>query len=105
ATDTATSSIAGTAGPITVSAAAATHFAVNVPASITVGNPIIGTVTAKDAFNNTATAYAGTVHFTSSDSSAFLSGNMTLNGGSGFFIAVLNTAGTQTVTATDTVTS
>src|SRR5205807_75515 len=65
ATDTAVSSVMGTSNPITVSTAAATHFAVNVPASV---NPAVAfsfTVTALDPFDNTVTGYAGTVHFTS----------------------------------------
>ena len=56
------------------------------------------------------TAYVGTVHFTSSDSSAGLPADYTFTGsGSGLdngihtFIVTFNTPGTQTVTATDTV--
>src|SRR4029079_15457991 len=63
------------------------------------------TVTALDQFNNTATGYAGTVHFTSSDGAATLPANSTLTGGVGTFSATLNTAGDQTITATDAVTA
>jgi hypothetical protein len=62
-------------------------------------------VTAQDAFNNTATAYGGTVHFTSSDGQAVLPANTTLSSGTGSFSATLKTAGSQTITATDTVTA
>jgi hypothetical protein len=68
ATDTVTGSITGTSGTIAVSAAAATHFSVSAPASATAGSPFGMTVTALDQFNNTATGYLGTVHFTKSDS-------------------------------------
>src|SRR5207302_558464 len=62
------------------------------------------TVTAKDAFNNTATGFAGTVHFSSSDAQAVLPANSTLSGGAGSFSATLKTAGSQTLTAADTAT-
>ena len=39
------------------------------------------TITAKDAYGNTATSYTGTVHFTSSDSAAVLPGNYTFVAG------------------------
>ena len=63
------------------------------------------TVKAEDQFNNIATTYTGTVHFTSSDAAATLPANSTLTNGVGTFSATLNTSGTQTITATDTVTS
>jgi hypothetical protein len=105
ATDTVDSSITGTSNPIAVSAAAATHFAVSAPASASSGVAFNFTVTALDQFNNTATAYAGTVHFTSTDGQAVLPANTTLTNGSGAFSATLKTAGNQTITATDTADS
>src|SRR5205823_828717 len=75
------------------------------PASATAGNTFSFTVTALDAFNNTATGYAGTVHFASSDAVATLPANSTLTNGTGTFSATLKTAGTQTITGTDTVSS
>src|SRR5207244_3623514 len=65
------------------------------------------TVTAEDPFGNTDTAYAGTVHFTSSDtnSQVVLPPDSTLIAGAGIFSATLITAGNQTITATDTVDS
>jgi hypothetical protein len=71
---------------------------------------VVGTVTvvAKDAFNNTATGYLGTIHISSTDPSATLPPNYTfLVGDSGVktgLSVTLITAGTQTITATDTVT-
>ena len=55
ATDTTTSTITGTVGPITVNPAAATHFAVVASATAVSGAAIGVTVTAQDAANNTAT--------------------------------------------------
>src|SRR5204863_6609045 len=101
ATDTTTGSITGTSNVITVSAAAATHFTVSAPASATAGSAFNFTVTALDQFNNTATGYAGTVHFTSSDGQAVVPVNSTLTSGAGTFSATLKTAGSQTITATD----
>src|SRR5207253_3232246 len=105
ATDTVTSSITGTASGTITTIAAATHFAVSAPSSATAGSAFNVTVTAQDQFNNTATGYAGTAHFTSSDGQAVLPANSTLSNGTGTFTVTLKTAGSQTVTATDTVTS
>ena len=105
ATDTVTASITGTSGTITVNAAAATHFSVSAPASATAGSAFSFTVTALDQFNNTATSYAGTVHFSSTDGQAVLPANSVLSSGVQTFSATLKTAGNQTITATDTVTS
>src|SRR5262249_18027001 len=90
---------------ITVSAGAATHFTVSAPASAASGLPFNVTVTALDAFNNTATAYAGTVHFTSTDVQAVLPADTPLSGGVGALTARLQTGGSQTIKATDTATA
>ena len=95
----------GTAS-LTVTVGAATHFSV-VPFA---GGPapITGsvTVTALDQHDNTATGYAGIVKITSSDGGAVLPANAPLGAGTGIgtFNVTLITAGSQTVTATDTVT-
>jgi uncharacterized repeat protein (TIGR01451 family) len=102
ATDTADSSITGTSLPIAVAPASATHFAVSARASVAPGIVFPFRVTARDQFNNTATGYLGTVHFTSSDAGAILPADSTLTNGTGIFSATLNTAGNQTITATDT---
>jgi len=97
-----TSSITGTSGSVFVSAAARPPiFTVSAPASATGGTAFNFTVTAQDQFNNTATSYGGTVHFTSSDGAAVLPANSTLTNGTGTFAATLNTGGNQTITATD----
>ena len=102
ATDTVTPSITGVTSPLTVQPAAATHFVVAAPSSVAVGAPFNITVTAQDQFNNTATTYGGTIHFTSTDGSPSLPGNATLASGVGIFSVTLNTPPSQTVTATDT---
>src|SRR5207248_1220998 len=89
---------------IAVSAASATQYVVNAPGAATAGSAFSFTVTALDAFNNTATGYAGTVHFTSSDGAATPPSNSTLTNGTGTFSATLKTAGNQTLTATATAT-
>jgi hypothetical protein len=107
---TATSSqISGTAF-VSVTPAAASHVGVTVPASVTAGTAFTTTVTALDDYNNTATAYRGTVAFTSSDGQAVLPGNYTFTGtdaGSHTFTngVTLKTAGSQSVTTTDTTTA
>src|SRR5205814_1387845 len=111
ATDTVTGSINGTTNQISVSAAAASRLVVaGSPTTLTAGNTISLMVTAQDQFGNTATGYTGTVHFSSTDAQAVLPANYTFvaadNGAHTFTNAVTHkTAGNQTVTATDTLTS
>mgnify|MGYP003299294095 CR=1 FL=1 len=45
------------------------------------GTAANATVTAKDAFGNVATAYTGTIHFTSSDGAATLPADYTFSAG------------------------
>ncbi len=109
ATDTTTSSIAGSETGIVVQPAGAASLAVTgLPGSVTSGLASNFTVTAYDPYGNIATGYTGKVHFTSSDSSAVLPANYTFNSGNAgtqSFTATLNSTGTQTIFATDTVTS
>ena len=100
ATDTANSSLNGTSGGITVSAAAANHFAISTPSSVSQGTPLSVTVTAEDPFDNPAN-YAATLRFTSSDQSAVLPASATLTGGAGTFSATLNSNGSQTISVFD----
>jgi hypothetical protein len=85
-----------------VPAPVATHFLVVAPPFAATGKPVTIYVTALDASNHKVVGYAGTVHFSSSDSAAVLPGDTTLVSGSGKFTVTLNTSGTQTVSATDT---
>jgi hypothetical protein len=88
-----------------VFAPAATHFGVSAPAGATAGSAFSVTVTALDASNNLVPGYRGTVTLSSSDGAAVLPGSYTFiaadNGVHTFTGVVLNTAGSQTVTATD----
>ncbi|HUB00638.1 MAG TPA: Ig-like domain repeat protein [Terracidiphilus sp.] len=89
-----------------------TQLIVTGPGSATVGVPFSVTVTAEDAADNTISAYAGTVHFTTSDggNGVVLPANYTFvpgtdHGTHTFTNAVtLATGGNQSVTATDTAT-
>ena len=51
------------------------------PAATTAGTSLSVTVTAEDAYDNAATGYTGTVHFTSSDGQAVLPGDYTFTAG------------------------
>src|SRR5262249_30195170 len=102
--DIVTPTIKGSAA-VSVQAASASHFAVSAPTSALTGSAIGFTVTALDAFNNTATGYAGTVRFSSGAPLAFLPSNSTLSAGLGVFSATLLTAGGQPLTVTDTANS
>ncbi len=107
ATDTVTSAITGTSSGISIAPAAASTFTVNALSPQTHGVAFQISVTAKDAYDNPATGYAGTVHFTSTDSGAMLPADTTLSNGiiSPLPNVTLNTTGPQTVTVTDTTTS
>jgi len=91
---------------LTVGPGSATGFTVspNVTSVASVDSTSLSiTVTAKDAFGNTATGYGGTVRFTSSDAGASLPSSSTLTNGTGSFSVTLKTYGSQTITATDSV--
>jgi hypothetical protein len=107
AKDKVTPSIAGIESGITVDPAKAAVLVVSAPVSVTAGVAFSFTVTAQDAFGNTATSYRGTIHFTSSDGAAMLPANYTFTAANAgihsTFSATLNTMGTQSLTATDTL--
>ena len=113
ATDTVTGTITGTQSAISVlSNTAATLVVSAFPSPTTAGVAHSVTVTAHDAYGNVATGYTGTVHFTSTDGAAVLPANYTFTTGTGADNGVhtftngvtLKTVGTQSITATDTVT-
>ena len=103
--------LAATSGPLTsatsasfsVTAATATHYSVSAPAASRRECRLNVTVTALDQFNNTATGYLGTAHFTSSDGAAVLPPDSPLTNGKRTVSATLNTLPQQTLTAVDTV--
>jgi hypothetical protein len=109
ATDTAVSSVTGASNHVQVNAAAASALNVaGFPSPTTAGVSQSFTVTAQDAYGNTAPSYRGTVKFSSSDSRAGLPSNYTFNSsdnGVHSFSATLKTVGSQTLTATDATTS
>ncbi len=78
-----TGSITGTQSGITVNAGLGGHLdrGSGFTNPTTAGAAHNVTVTAYDAFGNTATGYTGTVHFTSSDIQAVLPANYTFTGG------------------------
>jgi hypothetical protein len=102
-TDSANSSIMGS-GSVDVAPAAASQFLVNgFPTTIDVGGTGVVKVTALDPFDNVVTGYTGMVHFTSTDPLAVRPADSPLQfAGYGFFSITLNSAGTHTITATDT---
>ncbi|HUK76841.1 MAG TPA: invasin domain 3-containing protein [Thermoleophilia bacterium] len=112
-TFTATSGIGactGTSGIVTVTPAGASSLILSGLSAQTAGTAQSLTVTAKDAYGNTATGYTGTVHFTSTDTGApGLPGNYAFQGSDAGVHSFTNgvtlkTSGSQTVTGTDTVT-
>jgi len=83
----------------------ATHLTVTGTTSpIVAGVPQTVTITALDAGNALAIGYSGTVVITSTDAGAALPANFKLTNGVGTCSVTLKTVGTQTITATDSVT-
>jgi hypothetical protein len=77
--DTVTSTITGQV-KIHVKAAGASHYSLTGPSTIAAGVAFQLTVTALDAFGNVAISYRGTVHFSSTDSSAIFPGDYQFTG-------------------------
>jgi streptogramin lyase len=82
------------------------HFAVTgFEAGVTAGVAGTFTVTAEDAHGNVVSTYSGTVAFTTTDPQVTPPANSGLTNGVGTFSLTFKTAGLQSITATDTVTS
>src|SRR6185437_14675045 len=87
--------------PISVNSTAPTHFVVSTSGPITAGMPFNVTVTAEDGSNNVTAGYNGTVTLGDSLSGATFR-SASFSNGVATFTATLDTAGSQTITATDT---
>jgi hypothetical protein len=90
--------------------ASASAFVVTVSGAVSAGTAFDLTLKGVDPFGQTALGYRGTAHFTSSDGQAVLPGDYTFastDAGMHSFSngVTLKTAGSRTVTATDTTTS
>jgi hypothetical protein len=91
---------------IAVSPLAAVSLSMSVASTTPVHIPTSVVVSALDQYGNVATGYVGTVHLASSDPQAVLPADYTFtaaDAGRHTFTATLNTAGTQTLSVTDTV--
>src|SRR5262249_32824152 len=103
--DKANNSFTSNASATVIPAEASTFAFSGLPASGIAGDTESFTITAQDPFGNTVTGYSGTVHFTSSDPQAILPGDytfITADAGSQTFSVTLKTAGTPSVSASDT---
>ncbi len=93
---------------VTFTPGPAVSLEISAPASATAGTAFAVTVTARDAFNNVATGYLGTVAFSGGGSGAQLPANYSFVGGDAgaksFASVELRQAGSRTITVTDTVT-
>jgi hypothetical protein len=109
ATDTVTATIHGSQTGIVVNPAALNKLVVSgMTTPRTAGTTGSIRVTATDAYGNRIHGYLGTVHFASSDAKAKLPADFTFtatDAGTHVFSVTLKTAGTQSITATDTVTA
>jgi fibronectin type 3 domain-containing protein len=106
-TDTPSNGTVKGSATVLINPAAASQFTVTgFPSPTTAGKVGNFTITALDPFGNIATGYTGTVTFSSSDSQATLPANypfVAADKGVHSFSATLKTAGTQSITAKDTV--
>jgi uncharacterized delta-60 repeat protein len=106
ATDTSNGSIIGSDSGIVVQPAAASQLILSAPSSVSPGTKFSVTVTVEDAYGNVVTGYVGTIHFSSSDSSATLPKNYTFttaDAGVHTFtnVFIFQKKGKQTLTVTD----
>jgi subtilisin family serine protease len=111
AADTTTPSVSGSDSNIVVQAAAAETLTIaGFPTKDVAGTTNNIRVTAFDEYGNVAAGYAGTLEFSSSDGHAVLLSDYTFTTGAGkdngvhIFTATLETAGTQSISARDTLT-
>jgi hypothetical protein len=88
-----------TSSNISTTPAPATSLVMQSPSSTVAGNSFNVTITAKDAYNNTATGFSGLVAFGTSDGSGVVPSSSLLTSGSGTFSTTLKTVGSQTVSA------
>jgi hypothetical protein len=105
ANDTAQPTVTGTQANILVNPRAFT--VTDFPTEVTAGDENSFTVTALDYAGNVASAYTGTVHFTSTDPHAQLPGDYMFtadDAGVHTFTATLVTAGIRSITVTDPLT-
>jgi hypothetical protein len=99
--------LSGASDNLTVAPGDATYFTVSAPTDAATGSTFNVTVTAYDHFGNIATGYTGPVKLSSTDPAINL-GDYTFTTGTGkdngvhTFSVMLNSAGSQTITATDT---
>lgn len=106
ATDTANVLTPGTASTLVTPAAVASFAVVGHPSPVIAGTDNMFTVTAIAPDNSVAVGYLGTVIFSSTDQQAGLPASYTFtvaDNGSKTFTAQLKTAGTQIITATDSL--
>jgi len=105
--DTATATIAGTLATTVIAAPANRLVLAPATATRTAGVALTFTVTAQDPYGNRDLAYAGTVHFTSTDTApgVVLPADSTLTNGQRTFSATLVRTGLQIITGADTATA
>src|SRR4029079_16784318 len=103
---TATSGALTGSDSVAVPPAGANHIKLTTVPATLAGAPFNLTVTPLDVFNNVATGYRGTVHFTSTVAGAALPPDYTFQAaddGAKTFSIALDKAGLQTVTVKDKV--
>lgn len=89
---------------VTITGGSAASLTISAPASASAGQAFYITVIAKDLYNNVSLSYSGTVHFTSTDSTAVLPPDATFqrdDNGQEILAVTTKTEGTQTISGQD----
>jgi hypothetical protein len=106
-TDSASAALTGHFSVLVNPADTSQFLVAGFPTPVRAGSINTFTVSARDAYGNPTISYRGTVHVSSSDPQAVLPDDHTFtadDNGTHAFAAVLETAGTQTITAADSLT-
>ncbi|MCY2990686.1 MAG: hypothetical protein NTY19_22830, partial [Planctomycetota bacterium] len=100
-TDSNEATLTGQATTNVVAPAAATQLAVHLPQDVPTGVAVTVQLVALDAQRHLVSSYAGTVNVSSSDATATLPASVTFQQGRASFVVTFATAGSQTLTVTD----
>ncbi len=101
ATDNSTPALSVTANTTVAAPLMATQLAMRLPGNVLSGQPVMVELAAEDASGHLVPNYSGTITLTSTDSGIVLPKAITFVDGVAFFEVTFNTAGPQTLTATD----
>jgi hypothetical protein len=101
ATDNSTPALSVTANTTVAAPLVATQLAMHLPSKVPSGRPVLVELAAEDANGHLVPNYSGTITLTSTDPNVVLPKTITFVDGVAIFEVTFNTAGPQSLTATD----